>query len=84
MQDDPLNCIDNPLEFELCDWENEFMDAGDRKKSLLHQHRLMAYYSDDKDKNLIQIQAISPETSLDCPVQKLPTSLLKQFLHSNA
>ncbi|CDH16321.1 uncharacterized protein ZBAI_08109 [Zygosaccharomyces bailii ISA1307] len=83
VQDDPLNCIDNPLEFELCDWENEFMDAGDRKKSLLHQHRLMAYYSDDKDKNLIQIQAISPETSLDCPVQKLPTSLLKQFLHSN-
>lgn len=83
VQDDPLNCIDNPLEFELCDWETQRMEASDKRKSTLYQHALMAYYNDTQENKLTQLQAPPSEDIKPCSVPKIPTSLLNQFLHSN-
>ncbi|EDO19337.1 hypothetical protein Kpol_1036p84 [Vanderwaltozyma polyspora DSM 70294] len=83
--DDSFNRINNPLEFEICDWETNLMEQSDMNKSAMYQHAILNYLSTDDTDNseLITITNDIDKTSLECP---LPITKLmsRQFLFDNS
>lgn len=84
VEDDPYDSIENPLEIDLCDWEAQLLEEKDLKLSKLHQHILLTYYSSTKDSTHVQLEPESPDQAQEpCPVDKIPSTLLNLFMHSN-
>lgn len=84
IEDDPFDSIENPLEIDLCDWEAQLLDAKDLKLSKLHQHMLLTYYNPAKISSNIQLESESPDQAQEpCPIDKMPSTLLNLFMHSN-
>lgn len=83
LEDDPLDRMDNPLEFDLCDWETQLIDDVDARRSRVYQHTLLAYYSRETTPLDLAEPSTDPANAPSCPVPQLTSSMVSRYLHSN-
>lgn len=83
-EDDEMDRIDNPLELQLCDWENQLMNDADMYRSLAYQHSLLIYFSGETQANYtLHPASTATNPTQECPIPSLSTSLVNRFLYTN-